>query len=535
MEKTLTLLDTTGIQDYIFGSNRLRENVTASFLVELATDDWIRALLRAYPQGSNRLIFRGGGNVAILFDRAEDAKQVVRDLSRKLLIESPGLQLIAAHHTFDDTQHALGGADGVYAQLSRKIRTLGQQRRDVHALAGLGVTRLCRSTGQPAVGEDQEEPGRPVSAEVAAKTNRRYRNAADRRLYKFLRRGGVTRDLLRRYAFSRDLDELGRTHGESSYIAVVHADGNGMGRRFEALRERYPSAADNDRLLAEIERFYKALEDAGRQALQRTLLRLIIALDDDPAFADLKRSLALAPDGRPYLPLRPIVFGGDDVTVVCDGRLGLTFAATYLEEFQSAAANLPDEKPGYACAGVAIVKTHYPFARAYALSTELCDASKDLVHAEAVRREPGFDAAALDWHIAVGGIAAPLSELRNRLYRVKEGLLTHRPLFRAGIGWESWDALAKTVGAFDASDWRERRNKVMALREALRAGREATRAFRAAYGVDELPLIDGVTGDDYRRSGWLSNRDGLHDVCAYFDAIEALDFYLPLPSVEVTP
>jgi len=34
----LVIVDTTGIQSYIFGSNRLRENVGASFLVHAATE-----------------------------------------------------------------------------------------------------------------------------------------------------------------------------------------------------------------------------------------------------------------------------------------------------------------------------------------------------------------------------------------------------------------------------------------------------------------------------------------------------------------
>ena len=40
-EAVLTMIDTAGIQGYVFGSNRLRENVGASYLVELATKAWV--------------------------------------------------------------------------------------------------------------------------------------------------------------------------------------------------------------------------------------------------------------------------------------------------------------------------------------------------------------------------------------------------------------------------------------------------------------------------------------------------------------
>ena len=38
---TLTVIDTTGIQDYIFGSNLLKHNVGASALVHWVTNDWV--------------------------------------------------------------------------------------------------------------------------------------------------------------------------------------------------------------------------------------------------------------------------------------------------------------------------------------------------------------------------------------------------------------------------------------------------------------------------------------------------------------
>ena len=65
---------------------------------------------------------------------------------------------------------------------------------------------------------------------------------------------------------------------------------------------------------------------------------------------------------------RALVFGGDDVTFVCDGRLGLSLATLYAREFAAETAKRPECGPLTARAGIAIVKTHYPFARAYALA-----------------------------------------------------------------------------------------------------------------------------------------------------------------------
>ena len=49
----VTVLDTTGIQPYIFGSNRLRENVGASYLVSQATDEWVKEVLKGLKKTEN--------------------------------------------------------------------------------------------------------------------------------------------------------------------------------------------------------------------------------------------------------------------------------------------------------------------------------------------------------------------------------------------------------------------------------------------------------------------------------------------------
>jgi hypothetical protein len=48
-----TVIDTTGIQKYIFGSNRLKENIGASHLVKLATTDWVEEFLKDF--GLNKI------------------------------------------------------------------------------------------------------------------------------------------------------------------------------------------------------------------------------------------------------------------------------------------------------------------------------------------------------------------------------------------------------------------------------------------------------------------------------------------------
>ncbi len=217
------------------------------------------------------------------------------------------------------------------------------------------------------------------------------------------------------------------------------------------------------------------------------------------------------------LSIRPIVFGGDDVTFVCDGRIGLATAQIFLDEFgkQQIPNAQAGTQAGIAAAGVAIVKVHYPFARAYSLSEALCKNAKNAF---------GRKVSALDWHLAQGGLSGGLGEIRHREYderRNKDnGAITRslqmRPLALANSmnrDWHTWENFSKLLNEFrDPEKWP--RNKVMRLRDALRQGSDAVAMFVSAYG--ELP--DLYLGDSrYRIDGWLNAR------CVYFDAIEMIE------------
>lgn len=520
-QSVLSVIDTTGIQDYIFGSNRLAENIGASQLVEMATDKWVKELVT-----SEDIVYRGGGNVMFRSASIEQAHKVITALSRKLLIEAPGLEIAVAHKEYNVETDVVGGKDGIYNQLMRELAYSKQQRPVSAPLLGVGVTLACRSTGLPATELDED---RPVSADIDAKVRGRIQKAANTRLIENLLPTEITED---DYQFSTRMDELGRTEGESSYIAVVHADGNGMGKRFKAMVEQYPNANQNEECLKAIKVLSDAVEQAGKDALQQTvahMLHTFIHPQEQWENESIQFITGIEVSGKtekPYLPFRPLVYGGDDVTFVCDGRLGLTLAATYLAEFEKAAQNLPDGKPAHASAGVAIVKSHYPFARAYDLAEQLCKSAKKEIKLRDIE-----DTSMLDWHIAASGVLDSLEGIRQREYMASDGFLYARPLTLhrktegAGI-WRSWEDMSRLIEAFNKGvAWDDKRNKAKALREALREGTNATQRFLTMYALKELPELDPKV-PSLQTYGWDGNR------CGYFDAIEAMDMYLPLTREE---
>ena len=393
----LVIVDTAQIQSYVFGSNRLRENVGGSHLVAMATREWaLEAAREAAPKNNIKtrsdeldpsvqidsdpnvqaeVVYTGGGNFVALFrDENDEAGKFIRRLSEKVLTDAPGLQLAITQESFDWDNGAL--AD----KMKDTFRKLAQEKRSrtlSAPLLGLGVSVMCQSTALPAVEMVKgigEEPDRPASAEIVAKLKVATKTGprpseADERLHRITP--------LEDYDYPAQFEHLGGTKGEHSYIAVVHADGDGMGSRITKIGEKYPKQKENRDFINAIREFSIAVEKAAQAALQVTLDKLTARIERDNGrkvmvHRNEGRVLArieLCWDDKGHkwrLPFRPIVFGGDDLTFVCDGRLGLSLATEYMRQFTDKTKDLPDKRGSLtASAGIAIVKSHYPFARAY--------------------------------------------------------------------------------------------------------------------------------------------------------------------------
>lgn len=539
MKVTVTVLDTTGIQPYIFGSNRLRENIGASYLVAQATGAWVEEVLEDFGIFKERqrepietsgldaeLIYAGGGNTVLLFKEADApseerlAVKFTKILSKKILEKAPGMNLVVAHsQPFEWEPDAI---DSLYKTVQTLIKNdLDAKKRGrvpSAPLLGLGVTAVCQSTQFVAIGKSKKfEDDEPylISREVDKKL------AAVDRANGELRTKFLKSDQAKEYQFPLRTDHMGRSREESSYAAMIHADGNSMGNRFK----EFGKGKRNREYIIDMRNLSNSVNEAGITALGNVIERLVESIqeveENGQKVKKIKGKFALE---KNYLPIRPLVYGGDDATFVCEGRLGLEVAALYLEELEK--QPIADGKTLKACAGICIVKTHYPFSRAYDLSEALCKSAKKYV-----KEQDSGDLSALDWHLAASGLIGSISEIREREYKVPAGNLAMRPVLlkEQSNEWRTWIGFTKVVQDFLNQGWRDRKNKVMALREVLRRGSQATQEFLSAYRLENLPLFPEAIGQKRRKKfakdGWSTPTGG---TCCYFDAIEALDFYIGL-------
>ncbi len=138
---------------------------------------------------------------------------------------------------------------------------------------------------------------------------------------------------------------------DEGYIAVIHIDGNGVGQ--------HVLKYGND--LAGLKKFSASLRTVTESAAKAAFDALVNHPESDDA---------------QWIQARAIVLGGDDLTVIVHGKFAIPFAEFYLRDFRMKADKHPETRGITASAGIALVKSGWPFAQAHALAEDLCRATK---------------------------------------------------------------------------------------------------------------------------------------------------------------
>ncbi|NJN98269.1 MAG: hypothetical protein HC875_31375 [Anaerolineales bacterium] len=529
----LIAIDSVGIQPYLFGSNRLRENIGASEIVARVTERWVYETVvsdalgfqhnldgdNAVPAGYSfnqkrikedaldvEIIYAGGGNAVLIFGDETKAKLFTTQLTERVITDAPGLQIVVNQLPFKwpDSDNGDEPLSQMYKNLMQALAYKKATRQPSAPLLGVSVTANCQSTGLPAVYIDQEAENRMVAADIWAKLA--HRDAADNRMELLfgLEQQGFT--------FAKDFNQIGTSH-EASYIAVIHADGNGVSQRIDAIAKAYPTCADNRAFIEAMRSFSEALKKIAANSMKQIVGQLTRLISSNKKLVYRDITLELKRDEQLYvLPLRPLVIGGDDVTFVCDGRLALSLAALYLEAFRAEAEKEIEQHQAdqelHACAGVAIVHNHYPFARAYELSEALCGQAKR--YARKAKRETELGVSALDWHFAINGLLEDLSTIRKYEYTVTAGPLFNRPVRLTQPQYDpvaSWQTFHSTTVAFQKY-WDQQRSKMKALFQILRQGPEATRQYLEAYELTNLIRKTPEVLAEFQQNGWSNGSCG---------------------------
>lgn len=431
--------------------------------------EWPKGLVHQYPDDplngtadpddpavlyANGILARDGGHFIAAFADDVMAQEFLREAEPVLAERLPGVLYEASVGPFPAPQ-------------DRERQVIDPRET---ALLDLPVLQVCQETGTaPASDKHPKEPGRWQARSVT------HRQKWGNDFY-----AGKTKDiigLLRPTLYPdkewgwKEPDDLAQLSA-GGYLALIHADGNGIGKRYNDWKAQ-ASGLDDLGKEAHGEAFFHSMRVVVRRAI-------VDALD---------KTFTESYDVRPY---EVLMLGGDDLLMICRADRALELACNYAAELEKYL--LADGKPLQVAIGVAIAQDAYPLHRLHELAEALAGSAKRLYRSLLINLPKHSLAAAsgtedqvghlhvlgsvIDWQVITQSWFAGVAEARRQseraTYGVESGtetlLLTGRPYLTRGD-----EGLARLLDAarhLDGGD-QAARSPLRALRGACEKGRLA--------------------------------------------------------------
>ncbi|MEG4997790.1 Cas10/Cmr2 second palm domain-containing protein [Microcoleus sp. B4-D4] len=587
----LVLIETSGNQNYIFSTNRLRENVGASELTCRAGTQWVleavkevggtdlwnshsqqfdnqqlRNNLLNQPELENtnekvkvEVIIATSGKALLLTKNKDIAKEIIKKVTTRALKEAPGLDICGVYEKFNwDTQLL----SDINKQLHKKFEGVRSRRPGQNTrFMRLPVVDDCNSSGLPAsqLGQVGDRLV-PLSLTSLNKRDPHLSQESFKRVETILQIGEQNPINL-----SFNLEKLEDKFKEIEWLAVIHADGNGLGEiilNFHDQLEKNSTIPNKNReYITKFRQFSIALDLCTEQAFRTALKNTFIT-------EEIKEK-----NQKVLLPIIPLVLGGDDLTVICEGKKALQFTYEFLKAFEEETKSeeiqagiipqIAKKALGCprlsACAGIAIIKPHFPFSAAYQLAEELMQSAKQIKKKLQRRdKKTPWPCSAIDFHILYDTSGVDLKLIRDKLTcdrnQNSETRLHARPYIiteleseqheldnpESSLEWaqkHSWEKLQKRVQALNAEEDGKRllpNTKIHDLRSGLFLGKEKADArlqlICDRYESAGLNIATELLANDLPPSLFWSetelkdNQEKTIQVTGFLDALDAVDF-----------
>lgn len=345
-----------GIQDFIFKTNELKEIAENSETVEnictkmfdkliaqkynLKTDVSDEEFEKAYKKllkeiGAEKII-AAAGNVKYIFSKLEDCEHAVMNFPRMVMTAAPGITISQAVEVFEDSNTDFGTTVN---NLEKKLRW---KRNCIAPSLTAGLLGMKRD---PKTGLPKFDIKTSIDTSVRTKKLR-----------------GLCK---KSFGFLPEHKEIAYNiegiTDKNDWIAIIHADGNSLGQVVQKVGHKKD----------EYREFSVQLDQATIQSA-------------NDAYDAVKDKF----DGKEVIPIRPVVLGGDDMTVIIRGDLAIDYVTKYIKAFEENTRekigriikdnNVFDDGTDClsACAGVAFIKSSYPFYYGYDLAEALCGEAK---------------------------------------------------------------------------------------------------------------------------------------------------------------
>lgn len=405
------LFEARGIQRYLFSTGKLRDLLAKSELIDQLCADggFLDKMLSALDLQPSSIPRRAGGTFYLLFAKEEEARRFRAAWRLAITQWIPGVEGVDAIASADTARNAVG--DGV-----KRLR----ESRNIIEVSLPRPSPIDARSPRTGFAATSRKSGEHLDAATERARTYAGLEGSSRLEQRFFDRDG--------YAWPRSFEPHPGAGAlfplnKDRLVGVLHADGNGIGGVLRVLFQAASQAPD-----AEYVEIYRMFSDGMASATQ--------------AAACEAAELALVPHAEAsVMPARPLVLGGDDITLLVRADLAVPFARRYLTAFEDRtravltelkqrlrrlglsdeAARLPDQLT--ASAGIVYCKSSFPFLSAYALADDLAGRAK-----HESRRAGGEDSEApstIAFQKMEGAVLEGADALHSRFHQISDDATTY--------------------------------------------------------------------------------------------------------------
>lgn len=512
MEKVIAMYDIREIQKYIYRTQKVKDAMGASALVENMIERALEEASREYAVELKwhedggalsfeekdiavQVLFIGGGNAYVLFESEDVCQRINKKMAKYVLEQTYSLQLAAAY------VHKTDNYSEDYKKLHEKMNLVKANIKSAKPIGALPIMQIELKTGYPLSRTEIFRDGNENIAKIDVSTETYKKDQYKRKVMPEQE--------------EKIFDNLIYKKGIDSNLAVIHIDGNNMGSRIQDLiqyKTNYEDAVNEMRKISYNIKFsyLNTFEEMRKQ------------FEPDQDTAEPSES-----QQEVKKMVRKIIVAGDDITYVCNARIAFDTVEYFARKIARRTMNgeLTDEahlQYGFSiCAGIAFMKSHFPFSVAYDVAEACCDQAKDRAK-KAENRDDKRIGNYVDFQICNSVQCRNLDEMRRRDYvtPIGEALLI-RPYY---IPTEYDGKLAKSedVG-YHYNNFKK--NVQYFLGENI--PRSYAKQIRNTYplGSHEMSVLAGFL----KSRGWempdgTMNMFGEDNIALWYDALEMMDY-----------
>ena len=370
-KEVLAMYDVRGIQKYIYRTLKLKDAMGASILIE---DIIMKALKYAckklqikkcnlewfdengpkdYEENEDvTVLYIGGGNAFVRFKRRKLCTDINRQMSKYVIEQTYSLQLAVAIVDIS------GDYQIDYQEIYKEMNRVKSDMTDSKPLSALPIMEIELKTGFPAIDvSEYKEKIDKVRVES---------NVSKETYLKILKKNKKVEE--------DDIDKLLDSYarrGEDSRIAVVHIDGNNMGLRIRKLIEGMTEYKDAVKEMRKISYNIKNSYLDTFEEMKKHFEDLNTRNDKVKRF------------------VRKVIVAGDDITYVCNAYIAFDTVKYFCDKISRLTMNKGKDELNInendineygftVCAGVAFIRSHFPFNVGYKVAEACCDSAKDM-------------------------------------------------------------------------------------------------------------------------------------------------------------